>query len=271
MWKYEVPPYLSINPQKTAEELVNYIRTHVGNSGVEGAILGVSGGVDSAVVAALAVRALGPERVHTLILPDKESSLNDVRDAFLVCELLGLRDVRHIDITYIVSEFLRSAGTSYESAPKLAKGNIKARSRMVLLYYFANLHNLLVLGTSNRSEYLLGFFTKWGDGAADIYPIINLYKTQVRVLAGYLGIPEGIAWKQSSPGLWAGHKAIDELGVEYDLIDKALYHLVDLRLSPEKTSKITNIPLDVINNLVKRMMNTEHKRCGLPLPPKPTY
>ncbi|MCX8186463.1 MAG: NAD+ synthase [Sulfolobales archaeon] len=269
MSKYEVPTYLEFDLERTSEDLIKYIRLHVANSGVNGVVLGISGGVDSACAAALAVRALGVERIYSLILPDRESSAEDVRDSILVADVLGLKNVRYIDITGIVDAYLKSVGASYEEAPKIAKGNVKVRSRMVLLYYFANVYNLLVLGTSDLSEYLLGFFTKWGDGAADIYPLINLYKTQVRVLAEYLGIPEKISWKPSSPGLWVGHKAKDELGVDYDVIDKVLYHLVDLGLSPEVTSQRTGISLSIIDNIVRRIKSTEHKRGGIPLPPKP--
>ncbi|MEM1983377.1 MAG: NAD+ synthase [Sulfolobales archaeon] len=269
MFKYVVPPYLEIDLRRTSEDLINYIRTYVSSSGVNGVVLGVSGGVDSACAAALAVKALGAERVHSLILPDKESDNADIEDAISVAEVLGLKSIKHINITDIVDAFLRSVGTSYENAPKVAKGNIKARSRMVLLYYFANIHNLLVLGTSNRSEYLLGFFTKWGDGAADIYPLINLYKTQVRLLAEYLGVPENISWKPSSPGLWVGHKAKDELGADYNVIDKVLYHLIDLGLTPEVTSEKTGVPLSTVMDFIRRIKMTEHKRFGIPLPPKP--
>ncbi len=270
MPRYEVPRYLSINPVKTSENIINYISGQVSESGANGVVLGVSGGVDSAATAALAVKALGPERVYPLILPDVESDPADIRDAFRVCELLGLRSVKYIDITSIVDAFLKAVGSSYEEANKIAKGNIKVRSRMIIFYYFANKNNLLVLGTSNRSEYLLGFFTKWGDGAADLYPIINLYKTQVRLLAEYLGIPESISWKESSPGFWVGHKARDELGVDYDVADKVLYHLVDLKLSAEETSARVGVPLSIVNDIIRRMKRTEHKRRGLQLPP-PTY
>jgi NAD+ synthase len=255
----------------TSKELINYIRSYVDGVGVRGVVLGVSGGTDSATTAALAVKALGPERVHALILPDKENDEEDIRDAELVAKVLGLENVEYIDITDIVESFLKALKTDYDRAPRIPKGNIKARVRMVILYYYANIHNLLVVGSSDRSEYLLGFFTKWGDGAADIYPLINLYKTQVRLLAEYLGIPEKIAWKPSSPGFWRGHKARDELGADYDLIDKILYHLVDLRLSPAETAERVGAPLELVYSVLKRIEGTEHKRRFIQFPPKPTY
>jgi len=255
----------------TSKELINYIRSYVDGAGVRGVVLGVSGGTDSATTAALAVKALGPERVYVLILPDKENEEEDIRDAELVTKVLGLENVEYIDITDIVESFLKALKTDYDRAPKVPKGNIKARVRMVILYYYANIHNLLVVGSSDRSEYLLGFFTKWGDGAADIYPLINLYKTQVRLLAEYLGIPEKIVWKPSSPGFWRGHKARDELGADYDVIDKILYHLIDLRLDPVETAKEVGVPLELVYSILKRVKMTEHKRRFIQLPPKPIY
>ncbi|MCC6022397.1 MAG: NAD+ synthase [Desulfurococcaceae archaeon] len=255
----------------TSKELIDYIRSYVDSVGVRGVVLGVSGGADSATTAALAVKALGPERVYALILPDKENEEEDIRDAELVTKVLGLKNAEYIDITGIVESFLKALKTDYDRASKIPKGNIKARVRMVILYYYANIHNLLVVGSSDRSEYLLGFFTKWGDGAADIYPLINLYKTQVRLLAEYLGIPEKIAWKPSSPGFWRGHKARDELGADYDVIDRVLYHLIDLRLSPVETAERVGVPLELVYSILRRVESTEHKRRFIQFPPKPTY
>lgn len=269
MYKYEVPPYLRFNVEKTAEALSNYIKAQVNKANAAGVIFGLSGGVDSAVVAALAIKALGSDKVFALIMPEVESNPEDVDDAIRLTKLLGIIKVRYIDITNIVSEFLKAVDTDYQNVPKLPKGNVKARTRMILLYYFANTYNLIVLGTSNRSEYLIGFFTKWGDGAADAYPIIRLYKTQVRLLAEYLGIPDRIAWKPSSPGLWRGHRASDELGAEYDVIDKILYHLVDLGLKPEEVAMRVNIPINFITSIVRRMELTKHKREFPELPPPP--
>lgn len=269
MPKYEVPSYLNFNVARTSEELIKYIRSQVNKARANGVVIGLSGGVDSSVVTSLAAKALGVDKVHVLIMPDKESNPEDVSDAWYLVRELGIIHVRYIDITEIVEGFLKAFGTDYLSAPRLPKGNVKVRARMVLLYYLANTYNLLVLGTSDRSEYLLGFFTKWGDGAADIYPIIKLYKTQVRVLAEYLGIPERIAWKPSSPGLWVGHKASDELGAEYDVIDKVLYHLIDLKLDPTEVSRRTGTTLEFVDSIIKRIEANKHKRTSPEEPPSP--
>lgn len=264
--RYGVPEYLVIDPKRTAEALESFLRSYVEASGASGVVLGLSGGTDSSVLAALAVRALRPERVVALVMPDIESSHQSLRDAEEVAELLGLR-VLKVDITSGVEFVLRSFGEDYAIAPKIAKGNVKTRLRMVLLYYLANRYNMLVLGSSDRSEWLLGYFTKWGDGAADIYPLLNLYKTQVRLLGDYLGIPERICWKPSSPDLWPGQKASDELGADYDIIDPILYHYVELGLSVGEISRTLGVSETLVRSIVGRISSSEHKRKLVVGPP----
>lgn len=267
--RYEVPNYLKINTKKTAEVVINFIRTYVNECGVSGAVLGLSGGADSSVLATLSVKALGPNKVKALIMPDKESNPKSVTDAVKVAEKLGLRYIK-IQITPVIEAILKLFNEDYQTASKIPKGNIKARTRMILLYYLANKENLIVLGTSDRSEWLLGYFTKWGDAAADIYPLINLYKSQVRLLGDYLGLPEEIVWKPSSPDLWAGHKAVDELGADYDVIDKILYHYIDLKLDPQKIAEKLKINYSLVDAIVKRIQSNEHKRRII-TGPKPVY
>lgn len=264
--RYRVPDYLRIDPRRTAEAIESFLRSYVEASGASGVILGLSGGTDSSVLAALAVRALGPERVVALVMPDVESSYQSLRDAEEVVELLGLRSLK-VDITKGVEFVLRSFGDDYASAPRVAKGNVKARLRMVLLYYLANRYNMLVLGPSDRSEWLLGYFTKWGDGAADVYPLLNLYKTQVRLLGDYLGVPEHICWKPSSPDLWPGQKASDELGADYDVIDLVLYHYVDLGLGVSEIARTLEVDEALVRSIVSRISSTEHKRRLVVGPP----
>lgn len=259
LMRYKVPEYLRIDAAKTAESLVSFIRGYIEASGATGVVLGLSGGVDSSVLAALAVRALGAERVFPLIMPDIESPTDSVSDAKEVSEMLGLKPY-FVDITEGVTFVLRSFGDSYESSPRIARGNIKARLRMLMLYYVANKTNSLVLGSSDRSEWLLGYFTKWGDGAADIYPLLNLYKTQVRLLGDYLGLPERICWKPASPGFWPGHKASDELGAEYDVIDRVLYFYVDRGMKVEEVAEHAGVSLDLVTKIISRIAVTEHKR-----------
>ncbi len=254
-----VPEYLRIDPEKTANSVASFIRDYVNRSGASGVVLGLSGGTDSAVLAALAVVALGADRVAVLVMPERESSSEDVADAGKVAELLGLEPTK-IDITEGVEFVLKSFGESYGSSPRLARANVKARLRMVMLYYVANKTGSLVLGSSNRSEWLLGYFTKWGDGAADLYPLLGLYKTQVRQLGDHLGLPESIVWKPSSPGLWPGHLASEELGADYDVIDPILYLYVDRGMGVEEVSRTTGIDPELVRRIVSRVSAAEHKR-----------
>lgn len=264
--RYEVPEYLKIDAARTAEAIETFIRSYVKASGASGVVLGLSGGTDSSVLAALATRALGAERVAALIMPDRESSPDGINDAKEVCRLLGLRPLI-IDITEGVDFVLRSFGDTYESSQRVVKGNVKARLRMLMLYYLANKSGSLVLGASDRSEWLLGYFTKWGDGAADLYPLLNLYKTQVRLLGDHLGLPEHICWKPASPDLWPGHRASDELGAEYDVIDQILYLYVDKGVRVNDIALRVGVSVDLVNRIVARISATEHKRRIVAGPP----
>ena len=141
-----------------------------------------------------------------------------------------------------------------------AKGNLRARVRTNILYYYANAKNYLVLGSSDKSEYLIGYFTKFGDGASDITPIVSLYKLQVREIAKYLGVPENVILKKSSPHLWKDHEAENELGVSYEEVDSILYCLFDKKLSAEDTQKTTGIEMSTIEKIQELNKNSEHKR-----------
>ncbi len=262
----DIPVYLKINVEEAASRITGCIRYKVEEAGASGVVLGLSGGVDSSVTAALAVRALGARRIKVLVMPDRESNPQGVEDAYRVASILGLRPVK-IDITRIVESFLESLGTGYDEAPRVPKGNLKARARMSLLYYVANSENRLVLGTGDRSEILIGYFTKWGDGAADLLPLGSLYKTQVRLLAEYLGLPSDIAWKPSSPDLWPGQTAAGELGVDYDVIDRVLYHIVDLGLGDKEASDKAGVPLNLVARIRSMIKASRHKRE--PPPPCP--
>lgn len=264
--RYAIPEYLRIDPGGTADSIASFIKDYVDRSGASGVVLGLSGGVDSATLAALAVRALGASRVAALVMPERESSPEDVADAKDVARLLGLEPIV-VDITEGVEFVLRSFGDSYGTSPRLARANAKARVRMVMLYYVANKTNSLVLGSSDRSEWLLGYFTKWGDGAADIYPLLGLYKSQVRQLGEHLGLPERVVWKPSSPGLWPGHLASEELGADYDVIDPVLYLYVERGLGVGEISKLVGVGPELVRRIVSRIPASEHKRKFIAGPP----
>jgi len=233
--------------------LVDFVRGVVEGTGTNGVVIGISGGIDSATVAYVAAKALGKERVLGLIMPYYENA--DVEDAKLVCESLGI-DFKVVSIKPIVDEFERAVG----GLDPRSRGNVMARTRMVLLYAHANSMNRLVLGTSNRSEVLTGYFTKWGDGASDYAPLINLYKTEVWRVAESLGVPERIIRKKPSAGLWEGQTDEDELGVSYRLLDEILWRLVDLGMSRERIAEELGVQLETVEHVETLVRKSEHKR-----------
>ncbi|RLE48814.1 MAG: NAD(+) synthetase [Candidatus Methanomethylicota archaeon] len=260
---------LEINAEVVVDAVSSFIRRHV-KPPIRGAVIGLSGGLDSTVTAYLCVEALGPDRVLALILPDPEvTPKQDVDDALLVAERLGVKHTL-IDISSILEAFSSSI-PNFRFDAKVPVGNLRARIRMCLLYYYANLEGRLVIGTGDRSELLLGYFTKYGDGGVDILPIGGLYKTQVRRLGEYLGIPESIIKKPSSPRLWRGHLAEEELGLTYDVIDPILHLLVDRKLPPSEVSAELNLPLNYVLRVKSMIEFSEHKRRLPPiaeLPPE---
>jgi len=231
------------------EQMIRYV---LWSSGAEGIVVGLSGGVDSAVAAAICCRAISSENVLGLTLPTKVTREDDIRDARELSAMLGIRH-EILDIEPILNAYRFIPGF-YES-PVLI-GNIMARTRMTLLYYYANREHRLVCGTSNRTEYLLGYTTKFGDNAADFQPIIHLYKSGVFGAARDLGIPESIISKAPSAGLWQGQKDEDELGITYREIDEALESL-------ERNGWLAKSPVEEkVLSLVKQ---NEHKRKTISL------
>lgn len=255
-----IPP--NIDYLKGAERIAKCVKDYLEASGASGYVVGISGGLDSALVSYLLVKGVGRDKVVGLILPEKETDIREIEDARFVAEWLGIRYIV-LDITDAVENVLKMFGDSYERADRVAKGNVKARVRMISLYYYANTRNLLVAATSDRSEFLLGYFTKWGDGAGDIYPIISLYKTQVRKMAREVGIPERISSKPSSPGLWPGQTAEGELGMSYEEIDKILYILIDKQEPVEEASRFLGIQREKVEAVWRRVISSSHKRFKL--------
>ncbi|NJE45999.1 NAD+ synthase [Thermococcus sp. GR7] len=250
----------SLDYDAVIERIVSFIQGKVEEARANGVVVGVSGGIDSATTAYLAVKALGREKVLGLIMPYYENG--DVEDAKLVCENLGI-EYKLINIRPIVDEFEKAVG----ELDVKSKGNIMARTRMILLYAHANSRNYLVLGTSNRSELLTGYFTKWGDGASDYAPLINIYKTEVWELAKRLDIPERIIQKKPTAGLWEGQTDEDELGISYRLLDEILWRLVDLKMPKDKIAEELGIPLEKVEYVELLVKRSEHKR-RLPLGPE---
>lgn len=243
--------------------LMNYLEESRGS----GYVVGVSGGIDSATALALAVRSVGPKKVFALILPDTDTTpRDDVEDAIELVEKFGI-EYHIIDISRAVQIFKELIPLySNDTTDRLPLGNLRARLRMCILYYYANKLNHLVLGTGDRSEYLIGYFTKYGDGAADIAPLTILYKSQVRCFAQHLGIPNKIIRKPSAPRLWPNHLAEEELGIKYEDIDLVLTAYIDLGIPENKIPEITSIDKEKINKILKLYRSSHHKRQGVIMP-----
>ena len=235
------------------ETIEKFLSEQIEKQHAKGVILGLSGGIDSAVLAYICKRKL-KEKTLAIIMPDTSITPAETEDALKMISLTGIEH-KLIDIKPIVNEY-----TMYLEPNKKSRGNLRARVRTNILYYYANSKNYLVLGSSDKSEHLIGYFTKFGDGAADLTPIISLYKLQIREIAKYLGVPDNIISKKSSPHLWGDHEAEEELGVSYEEIDSILYCLVEKKLSVDETVKITQIEKSTIEKIYELNRNSEHKR-----------
>ncbi|MCY4105622.1 MAG: NAD+ synthase [Chloroflexi bacterium] len=219
-------PRLSIHPGLACRVLQGFIRDALAKAGVSRCVVGLSGGIDSAVSAALAVRALGPERVLAIRMPAAETSSASMEDAAAVVEALELP---LLDVS--IAEMAEPLLERFPELDRLRKGNVFARLRMLVLYDQSAACAGLVLGTSNKTEMLLGYSTVYGDGAAALQPIADLYKHQIRQMATHLEIPQSVLEKAPSADLWVGQTDEEELGFPYDVADALLYLLVDERYS----------------------------------------
>ncbi|MBM3703100.1 MAG: NAD+ synthase, partial [Actinobacteria bacterium] len=243
-----------INTNFIKQELVEFIRSEVEKSPYDKGIIGLSGGIDSAVVAYLACEALGKENLIALILPYKTSTEDVIEDAKYVASNLGIKYIE-IDISPMIDSFLKR----HPHGDPRRVGSKMVRERSALLYYYADLYKAVVMGTSNKSETLLGYFTKFGDPASDILPLKNLYKTHVIELAKAIGIPESIIEKPPSGGMWPGQTDENEFGFTYEEADPILYYIYDLRYFKKDLIKI-GFNGELINKVVKRVHNSEFKR-----------
>jgi len=262
------PSLLDLDWKEVETRIEHFIKDYLAKSRAKGIVLGLSGGIDSCLVGGLSALAIGGSRVLGLLLPEKETrSQDDVDHAKLVAKKFGLK-TEVTDITPTLEAFYDSMPT-FDPSDKLSKANIKARTRMIYIYYHANRHNLLVCGSSDKSETMMGYFTKWGDVAEDIYPIMDIYKTQVRRLALHIGVPQQIVDKPSTPALWPKQLAEKELGMKYELLDLILYGLEHF-MTPEEIAAQLNEDEDVILRIRRRWLASEHKRRML-LTPKLEY
>jgi NAD+ synthase len=254
----------SVNP-RLADDIATWLREHLHAAGAEGFVLGLSGGIDSAAVCALCCRAAGPERVLGAIMPSHSNPL-DVEHAELAGRTFGV-ETTVIDLSPITDLLLAAmpdagegpvAGEwrADESRRRLAVANVRPRLRMTTLYYLANLRNRLVVGTGNKSEAMIGYFTKYGDGGVDLLPIVDLYKHEVRALAHQLGVPAPIIDKPPSAGLWPGQTDEGEIGMSYDDLDHAL--------AARERGALDEIPAAHLAHIERLIGSSGHKRQPAP-------
>ena len=250
---------LTINTDVARQILMGFIKSEVTRVGFTRAIVNLSGGLDSALSCALAAEALGPENVLALRLPYRTSSTDSLEHAQLVIDKFKVRD-ETIDITKMVDPLI-------EHDPQMSntrKGNIMARSRMIVLYDQSEAFQALPIGTSNKTEILLGYSTMWGDMASAINPIGDLYKTQVRQLSRALGIPSVIVDKPPSADLWAGQTDEGELGFTYEQVDKLLFLIVDQRYSAQDCIE-DGFDEKFVHSVIARVRRNQFKRMMPPI------
>ncbi|WP_373467854.1 NAD+ synthase [Acidianus infernus] len=249
----------NVNYSVISEYIIRRISEYITESGKNGGIIGLSGGIDSSVTTVLLSKAT--QNYFILLMPSSSTPQKDMEDAKKIINMIGANNkYKIINIDTILESFKNEIKTN----DKLVLGNIKARIRMILLYAYSQIMNYLVIGTGDKSELLLGYFTKYGDGGVDILPIGDLYKTQVRELGRYLGLPEDIVTKPSSPALWEGQTAEGELGVSYDIIDAVLYLRVEKMMDIDSIAKELQINVDIVRKIDKMVKTSQHKR----LPPE---
>jgi len=246
---------LAINAEKVSEILEESIRQKLNESGFKRVVLGLSGGIDSSTVAYLVKRALGAENVFGINMPYRTSSQQSADDAQLVASGLGI-NFTTIEITEMVDAYFNR----YPDANPLRRGNLMARERMVILYDQSSLLKALVLGCGNKTELLLGYCTLHGDTACAMIPLGDLYKTQVRALARYLGVPETIIQKVPTADLWPGQTDEDELGFAYEEVDKLLYFMIEKKYTLEELKEI-GFSESFINEVSGKIKKAQYKRC----------
>jgi len=249
---------LNLNMALTEKLLVEFVREEVRSAGFEKVVLGLSGGIDSAIVAFIAAKAMGPENVLGIMMPYKTSNPASLADAKLVAKACGIR-TKEIEITDMVDAyFAKEPGID-----SLRKGNRMARERMCILYDYSAKERALVLGTSNKTEILLGYSTQWGDSASAINPIGDLLKTQIWELSEYMRVPEEVISKKPSADLWEGQSDEDELGFSYKLADEIISLIVDERYNKKEVLEM-GYSEKVVESVLRRIKFSQYKR-KLPL------
>ena len=249
---------LSINTDLARQILTGFIHTEITRAGFSHAVVGLSGGVDSALSCYLAAEALGPQNVLAVRMPYRSSSADSLEHAQAVIEALGVGS-----LTIPITDMVEPLFARFPEANQVRRGNAMARARMIVLYDQSEAFRGLVVGTGNKTEILLGYTTLYGDSANALNPIGDLYKTQVRQLSRAMGIPAAIIEKAPSADLWQGQTDEGELGFIYEEVDRLLYLLVDLRYTPEDCMGV-GFAESFVRQVAERVRRNHYKRI---LPP----
>jgi len=257
--------------EQRREHIASFISDTYEAAGADTAVIAISGGVDSSLTSHLAVEALGRENVYGLVMPSEVNRTDNMSDAERVAgELLGI-EYDLIEIDPLVEAFCAAnpnvtIGDEFTGQEQVAVGNLRARIRAVLNYFAANRRGGLVVGTGNRTEAAVGYFTKYGDGAVDCHPIATLYKQQVRQLARHVGVPGDMADKPSTAGLWADQTDEGELGMTYDTLDSIIALHIDGPLSVSATAHTINVEAEAVEQVRAMYEASAHKRQAPPGP-----
>ena len=245
---------LDLNLKEVHNELVEFLRENFKKAGFSKAVLGLSGGIDSALVAYLLRDALGKENVLAIMMPYKSSNPDSLNHAKLVIEDLGINS-KTIEITDMIDAYFKNE----KEASSLRMGNKMARERMSILFDYSSKENALVVGTSNKTEIYLGYSTQFGDAACALNPVGDLYKTNIWDLSRYLKIPNELIEKKPSADLWEGQTDEQEMGLTYKEADQVLYRMLEENKTVEEVLA-EGFNKDLVDNIVRRMNRSEYKR-----------
>lgn len=245
-----------MNHEENFQEIKHFLEKRLEKAGAEKYVLGLSGGMDSSTAAKTVVEALGPEKLVCWSMPAEPTKEENISDARELAESLGV-EFREVSIEKVTDCFESDAPFELD---REVRGNVLARARMIYTYMEANKNNCLVLGANNRSEVKLGYFTKYGDGATDVAPFKDLYKTELKGFAEYIGLESKFIDKKPTAELWEGQTDEKELGATYEVIDKILKALIEEGMTVEEAADETGYGKEKIERFQKMVENSEHKR-----------
>lgn len=251
-----------MNHADNFEKMQDFLERKLEEAGADGYVLGISGGMDSAVAAKTVVEALGPEKLTGWVMPGDPSDEGNMRDARGLADDLGI-ELRDVSIDPVVERFCEDAPFQPDT---LAEGNVRARVRMVYEYMEANQNDLMVLGAGNKSERMLGYFTKYGDGGVDISLFGDLYKTELKEFGRFIGVDKKFLEKKPTAGLWEGQTDEEEIGLPYEKVDPILKKLVEEEMSAGEVVESTEFSRENVERVNELYRRSRHKRMRPPFP-----